>query len=397
MADHDDTVAIFLHGTPFTTYTFHLSSSAGLKSGVDATFGGTFTTDAAGAYAWKQLSLLLLAYRDGLLTLRIASSIHPADTLSATSLKEQFLVKNYRDFLAIGQEQQEMDSNATFVQENDFAFPDTIFRDSPIPVKFSGTYNGQGHLISNLTIAPEYTAKASTDVALFDTLGEGAVLKNVCLVLSSQGIQNPNPSSYTAGLVTMHYGTIMNCSVKGNIVFTDPNTGIAGGLVAEAKHAHIVGSSFTGRLEGNKIAGIVGDMLYTDVNMCYANFAAKSDGMIAGILNFTYLADATIPTSISNCYVHFTTIEGAGAANAGAIATDEIQNRIMLSVSNCYSNGPVKRDDSTIHYQQLSELNAVIAAVQAGHPPHYMTATPPHNKPFKAARNATQPPLLWWQ
>ncbi|HEY0273505.1 MAG TPA: hypothetical protein VGC22_09995 [Chitinophaga sp.] len=225
----------------------------------------------------------------------------------------------------------------------------------------------------------------------------GAVRENVRLVLSDKGIRNPNPGSYTAGLAAMHYGTIMNCSVKGNIPFTDPNTGIAGGLVAEARHAHIVGSSFSGRLEGNKIAGIVGDMLYTDVNMCYANFAAKSNGLIAGILNFTYLGDTTIPTSISNCYVHFTALEGAGAATAGAIATDEFQNRIMLAVRNCYSNGPVRSDDSTIQYKQLTELTAAITNAEAHHTPDYMTTAPPHDRPFKAATDSAKAPLLWWQ
>ncbi|PUZ23350.1 hypothetical protein DCC81_23485 [Chitinophaga parva] len=393
MTIHPDTLAYFLHGAPFTTYNYSITGGKGLlHHGLQAA-EGQFTTDSTGAYAWNCLSLA--DYKDGDLTLTVVNTRQPADSFATRTVKEQYVIRNYRDFLAMGRHAKTSGHKVAYTQACDFAFPDTTFRDCPVPVKFGSSYNGKGHTISNLTIYAPYRRRGTTDVALFDTLDKDAVLKNVRLVLSARGIRNANVNAYTAGLATVHYGTIRNCSVKGTIRFAD-SSGMAGGLVAEAQHARIIGSSFTGRLEGNKVAGIVGNMQYTEVDMCYANFAAKSNGMIAGILGFTYLGDTTgQATAVRNCFVHFSKLEGAAAPKAGAIATDDFQNRETLLVSNCYSNGPMETAGSTT-YTTLDELNLAIGTVTVTTDDAQSNA-PPHDKPFRANRNINKAPLLWWQ
>lgn len=390
MTVHPDTLAYFLHGTPLTTYNYRITSNKGMQHRGQQATEGQFTTDSTGAYAWNCLSLA--DYKDGGLVLTVVNTQQPTDSFATRTEKEQYVVRNYRDFLAMGRPAKN-NRKVNYTQACDFAFPDTTFRDCPVPVKFASTYNGKGHTISNLTIAAPYRRKGTTDVALFDTLDAAAVLKNVRLVLSAKGIRNANANAYTAGLATVHYGTIQNCSVKGNIRFPD-SSGMAGGLVAEASHARIIASSFTGRLEGSKVAGIVGNMQYTEVDMCYANFSAKANNTIAGILGFTYLGDSTHPTAVRNCFVHFTKLEGAAAEKAGAIATDDFQNRETLQVSNCYSNGPVLTEGSTA-YTSLDELNLAIGNVTVTDNGTGMA--PPHDKPFRPNKNANKAPLLWWQ
>jgi hypothetical protein len=71
----------------------------------------------------------------------------------------------------------------------------------PSTTDFSGSFNGLGHTISNLTI----NLNGVYGVGLFAVTGAGAVIQNVGMVGGSV-----SGSNYVGGLVGLNYGTVSN-------------------------------------------------------------------------------------------------------------------------------------------------------------------------------------------
>lgn len=109
--------------------------------------------------------------------------------------------------------------------------------------KFSGTYDGGGYQITNLTIDNETSGYAG----LFAAIGEEGTVQNVnindCNIIGGK---------YTAAIAGKNSGTITGCSASGWIHGTDYAAGICGyneGIVTECSAAALV--------TGDKVGGIV--------------------------------------------------------------------------------------------------------------------------------------------
>ena len=112
---------------------------------------------------------------------------------------------------------------------------------------YSGTFDGQGHTITGLSISPSEDA-----AALFHNInGDGKVM--------NLQLKDVTYSSVTAmgGIAHGNYGTIIACSVTGTLTNTT-NNGDVGGIVA-ANLGNITACWFSGTISGGgRIGGVAG-------------------------------------------------------------------------------------------------------------------------------------------
>ena len=124
----------------------------------------------------------------------------------------------------------------------------------PIPT-FGGTFNGNGHTISGLSIT-----QSVSPAGLFGVLQKDAVIKN----LNVEGTVTPSGDSENiGGIVGENHGTIESCTFNGSVSGKRSVGGIAGrnlatGIVraCEASGA-IFGQSMTGGIVGENLGSIV--------------------------------------------------------------------------------------------------------------------------------------------
>lgn len=140
----------------------------------------------------------------------------------------------------------------TVVLDNDIELTDDD--EFPIPT-FGGTFNGNGHTISGLSIT-----QSVSPAGLFGVLQKDAVIKN----LNVEGTVTPSGDSENiGGIVGENHGTIESCTFNGSVSGKRSVGGIAGrnlatGIVraCEASGA-IFGQSMTGGIVGENLGSIV--------------------------------------------------------------------------------------------------------------------------------------------
>ena len=113
---------------------------------------------------------------------------------------------------------------------------------------YNGTFDGQGYSITGLNAS-----------SLFGGIGEGATVKNLQLV----DVELYESSGATAGIVVNNYGTIMACSMTGEISAHSFTSGIANFNLGT-----IVACWFSGTLKENEGYGIVA-FNYGTITACF--------------------------------------------------------------------------------------------------------------------------------
>jgi filamentous hemagglutinin family protein len=114
--------------------------------------------------------------------------------------------------------------------------------------QFTGTLDGLGHTISNLTI----NMPTASNVGLFGNTGFGSIISNVGLTSGSV-----TGNSFVGGLVGQNFmGTISNSYATGSV----SGSGYVGGLVGENYSGTISNSYATGNITGtgSEVGGLVG-------------------------------------------------------------------------------------------------------------------------------------------
>lgn len=111
---------------------------------------------------------------------------------------------------------------------------------------YQGTFDGQGHRITGLTITTNSTG--GQNATLFDGIGSDGTVKNLQLVNVSYTVQQ---NGVAGGIANSNYGTITACSVKGDIT---ANSGAVGGI-ASINNGSIIGCWYNGQLEGHNSTG----------------------------------------------------------------------------------------------------------------------------------------------
>ena len=152
----------------------------------------------------------------------------------------------------------------TVVLDNDIALTDDD--ELPIPT-FGGTFNGNGHSITNFTLATDGSHQGffryieeGSPAGLFGVLQKDAVIKN----LNVEGTVTPSGDSENiGGIVGENHGTIESCTFNGSVSGKRSVGGIAGrnlatGIVraCDASGA-IFGQSMTGGIVGENLGSIV--------------------------------------------------------------------------------------------------------------------------------------------
>ena len=125
---------------------------------------------------------------------------------------------------------------------------------------YQGTFDGQGHSITGLTITTNTID--GENAALFDGIGSDGTVKNLQLVNVSYTVQQ---NGAAGGIANSNYGTITACSVKGDIT---ANSGDIGGI-ATFNNGSIIGCWFDGILTTNYAEGGIAVYNYGSVTACF--------------------------------------------------------------------------------------------------------------------------------
>ena len=146
-----------------------------------------------------------------------------------------------------------------------------------LATKFTGTYNGQGHTISNLFIN-----RPETDyVGLFGYVhGENAKIENFGLI----GV-NITGKNYVGGLVGRNNGEITNSYLQGSV---NGNNEI-GGLVGHNYGTGTISNSYsTGSVTGqNSVGGLVGiNIMSGTITNSYSQGSVTGNASVGGLVGY---------------------------------------------------------------------------------------------------------------
>ncbi len=185
---------------------------------------------------------------------------------------------------------------------------------------FTGTFDGLGHSISNLTI----NRPTANDVGLFGYGGPTAVIRNVGLIGGSVSGAN-----YVGGLVGANYGSINNSSTSGSV------TGAGGGV------GGLVGINFNGGAISNSYAtgnvtGSVGGANYSTGGLAGANFGSVSNSYATGLVLGSSYVGGLVGFNGGSINTSYATGGNRGTIGIGGLVGDN-----NGTISNSYSTGAV--------------------------------------------------------
>ena len=155
---------------------------------------------------------------------------------------------------------------------------------------FSGTFDGAGHVISGLTLAP-----ASGNAGLFDTIDYTGTVKNLGIVNATVS------SSTTAGILAgASNGTVINVWTSGTVTNSAENTGglvgaNSGTISGSWSSATVYGSQIVGGLVGLNDGTISGSWSSSKVNT-YASAGGLVGWQTGGSVTSSYATGAVQAT-----------------------------------------------------------------------------------------------------
>jgi hypothetical protein len=184
--------------------------------------------------------------------------------------------------------------------------------------KFIGTFVGNGHVISNLTI--DY---ASDYQGLFGYIGFGGKISGIRL----ENI-NVKGGNYSGGLVGWNLGGISYCSVAGTVSGTEHVGGLVGYNLGGGTISHcfvnieVTGTEHVGGLAGSSNA----------LSDSYAAGSVKGEEIVGGLVGQNY-------GTVTNCYA---TGNVEGDTDAGGLVGYN-----QSTISDSYATGKVDGKEST--------------------------------------------------
>jgi hypothetical protein len=202
---------------------------------------------------------------------------------------------------------------------------DSDFQGTP----FTGIFDGNGHIISKLTI----TTSTKDYIGLFGYVGSGGQIHNL-------GVKNVNITGditdhYVGGLVGYTYqGTLTDCNATGSVNGTGA---FVGGLVGYTYQGTLTDCYATGSVSGSdSVGGLVGRTYQGTLTSCYAagSVTGKTFSMyineVGGLVGANY-------GSITSCYA-----TGAVSVSAdGSFIGGLVGRNYSGSLTSCYATGSV--------------------------------------------------------
>ena len=204
-------------------------------------------------------------------------------------------------------------------------------------VFFSSTFNGNGYVISNLTIINP-TGDYANAVGLFGAIAEGAQLRNIHIRSASiTGTNNRN-----VGLLAGHANgaSIINSSAEGTIMVESSGSSI-GGLIGRGMDATILSSyvSVGGVIGGTTVGGLVGNGPGSEITSSYA-----SGGIVKGFGTVGGLVGNGPGSEITSSYASIGEVESlsnvvGGLVGDGRGSTITSSYATSMSISGSRDNG----------------------------------------------------------
>jgi hypothetical protein len=246
-------------------------------------------------------------------------------------------------------------SGAFALAENYDAKKDGIYASSPIPTVFTGTLQGLGNTISNLSINDP--AKEA-DVGLFAEIESGSTISNVRLV--NESVQG---SGWVGGLLGFGRGTIahtFNTGIvsggdaavgglvgEGGLVVSDSGSAAAvsgwnaGGLIGVADTGSISDSWATGNVSGSSqdVGGLVGLDAITAIKRSWASGQISGGAYAGGLVGED--DDGPIERSYASGAVSCTLYCGGLVGWQGGEYSSP-------GISQCYATGSVTGGSSNV-------------------------------------------------
>lgn len=265
-----------------------------------------------------------------LMALVMVVSLLPATARAADStLKGDISVGTAADLAALGG--QDIVGNITLTADIDMSNTEMI------PIKsLTGTFNGQGHVISDLTLTGQACGPRDRKyTALISTLNSGTVknlkLDNITVSADTSTADNNHLSTLIA-YVNAGDCTIEDCVVTGSVTYTASDT--------EEKTS----SNYVSGLVG-EVFGIYGNAPTLKIKNCTVDVTltgAKKD-YVAGLV----ATAGAVKASVENCAVlgDITTNKSEGYAG-GLLGLTNTSSE--FSFTNCYYAGSISGDRFTV-------------------------------------------------
>jgi hypothetical protein len=217
---------------------------------------------------------------------------------------DPYQIYNETDLRRVGTGEAGWNLSASYKLMANIALTDTWTPVGTNTTPFTGTFDGNGLSISNLSI-PSATAQYQ---GMFGYISSNAAaVKNLALV----NVTINTSSNNVGGVVGSNYGgTVQNCYTAGNV----SGNNYIGGVVGATRDGGMVQNCYAiGNVSGNdNIGGVVGDN-YGTVQNCYATGNVSGNNYIGGIVgtnNTNYTVrncvalnpNITITTTSQNIY-----------------------------------------------------------------------------------------------
>ena len=171
---------------------------------------------------------------------------------------------------------------------------------------YTGTFDGNGHTISNLTITKE-NLSFGDDCGMFGRVGTNATIKD--LTLESVRLNVGADGIPIGALAGSNQGTISNCKVSGNIFVTNNRAGYVGGIVGCMHSGVIQYCHSSASIQGGNsdyVGGVLGGEYATAtvIKGCSFSGSITSDNAVGGIaghcLYFNYMTGCYSVGKLSN-------------------------------------------------------------------------------------------------
>ena len=209
---------------------------------------------------------------------------------------------------------------------------------------FGGTFDGQGHVIKNLTS----TNSGNGSYGFFGVISQNGSVKNLGIV--DANIQTPNDAnSLEMGILAdwVNSGTVINCYSTGTIVSAHQSGGfqLIGGLIGQCTAGtQVIGcyssadvkSLNIGDSVSDTVGGLIGqwenateDAIITDCYFDGSILCEYTDSGVGGILGANFDFGGMPGVTIRNCFVSTTDITCAEPGNItwiAAVVDSEITN-----------------------------------------------------------------------
>ncbi len=278
--------------------------------------------------------------------LSLLSSLAAGYTGGTGSPEDPFQIASKDDFLAMTTASG--DWGSCFILTADIDLAGLTFDNSPIAHEitkgiegnfdgtlFSGTFDGDGHRISNLTI---HSATGFRYIALFGNTSY-ATIKDLRLVDVNITISDVL-SWYVGALVgEMYQGSVTNCSSSGTITACNGSQSVAGlvgsqdwGTISQCSSS----VSITAGNDCGDISGLVGACSAGTIQRCFSTGAITGGNKnlnLAGLVGYHNSSFAEY--AISDCYSTGNISAGPNSRNIGGL----IGANSSGNVDRCYSAG----------------------------------------------------------